>query len=266
MHNRHSLFLLFFISFIFSPKFASADEIRDWLKAAAVVFLAHETGHYTAGNGGNPSAVKPNNSSATEFSGGSLLLGFHSPAVGVPWSNTTSSAASFGYTMSGEFGLGYVLDHRSAPRQQDYGGVLREKNGKQVWEIPQPQYHNYLRDIKKWSNSVKRAEASVAGAGFAAQQSSIENANLPLPIFKKSLFLSGALQAGYPLYHFIFPNTGDIARMSMAAPEALIVGALIVSASSDFFRAEMEVPTKYRIGFLSDPRTGAVGLTFSGIF
>lgn len=250
------------------PRFAVAGEISDWLKAAAVVFLTHETGHYTAGNGGNPRAVQPI-SSWTEFSdpSGSLLLSFHSPANSMPWGHTTSGAASYGYTMSGEFGLGYLLDHRSAPKQQEYGGALQEKNGKYVWEIPQAQYNNYIKDFKKWSDGVKKAEASVAGAGFTAQQSSIENSTLPLPILKKALYLSGALQAGYPLFHYLFPgNTADIMRMAMAAPEELIVGALIASATSDFLRAEMDVPTKYRIGFLSDPRTGAVGLTFSGVF
>ena len=236
---------------------AHAGNLTDWVQAAAAVLLHHEAGHYNVGNG---------------------LVSDTSPAINDKtklWiGSPTNGSASTGFAMTGNYGLGYTIDVRNqptAPNAAVYPGAVNRDG---VIYMPQQSYNLWQADQAKydqalsfWWKGVARAEGATAGAGFAAQQAAIERSNLPLPVYKKALILSGVFQAGYVAYHYAsVGNTGDITRMRIAAPESLVVGALLISAASDMFRGDQETPSRYRIGFLSDVRTGAVGLNFSGIF
>lgn len=254
------------------PKPAKADEFGEWVQAAAAIFLRHESGHYISGNGGNPE-VQPVSPSYSSYAGDSLILIIGPstyPAAGMPTDSSLSGSASTGFFMSGRqgIGLGYQLSHRPEPDWRIYPEASQYfKNGRSFGTLPETAWQKYQVEYKKWVVDVNRKEASVAGAGFVAQQAAIENSNLTVPVLKKALKISGIFKAGYVAYHFLHrANTGDITRMSFAVPEQLVVGALLVSAGSDLLRGNMYEPTKTRIGFLSDFRSGAVGLTFSGVF
>lgn len=261
--GKRSAVCLALLAALTVPGAAVAGELGDWLKAAAAVFLQHEAGHYIVGSG---EQLQPQMYQYQGTDGGDLFLRFDSQSQG--------GSASRGFVMDGGIGLGYVLSTRPAPAAPDankYPGAF--VHNKQLY-LPQVSltawqrdYSSYQQSFAAWRADVIRSEGATAGAGFAAQQMAIENSSLPTPIYKKSLILSGLFQAGYVAYHYAHSsNTGDIKRMALAAPEPLVVGALLVSAASDAIRGSMAEPTRYRIGFLSDHRSGAVGLSFSGVF
>lgn len=263
------------IALVTLPRQAKADEIGEWLQAATAIFLRHESGHYISGNGGNP-AVQPDPPpvhTEASYAGDSLklIIGPSSyPATGMPTNSSLTGSSSTGFFMSGRqgIGLGYELSHRPKPDWRTYSETSQYlKNGKSFWALPETARQKYQVEYKKWVDDVNRKEASVAGAGFVAQQAAIENSNLTVPVLKKALKLSGFFKAGYVAYHYLHrANTGDITRMSYAVPEQLIVSALLISAGSDLLRGNMDNPTETKIGFLSDLRSGAVGLAFSGVF
>jgi hypothetical protein len=218
---------------------AHSGEFRDWVEAATAVLLHHEAGHFNEGQ----------------------------------------KMTSAGFILTGRNGLNYSLEERVAPEKPavgTYPGYYEVRRPDGVWQgvLPAAEFRRWEADMNQWRtaynawrNDVIRREGGVAGAGFVAQQHAIENNEMAVSMYKKGLMLSGLFQAGYVVYHYLDRgNSGDIARMSIAAPEQLIVGALLASAASDIARSIMEVPSKFKIGFLSDVRTGAVGLSFSGVF
>lgn len=210
----------------------SAGEISEWIKAAASVLLHHEAGHYVAGQ-------------------------------------------SAGFELSGKNGLTYNLTSVEIPAQpnaSDYSGytLVIKSDGSRVGYLPPDQYSRWQSDTASWAARVAnkyRLESAVAGAGFVSQQRAVESSNLPLSVYRKSLILSGVFQAGYIAYHYLDRgNYGDIARMRQTAPDALIITSLALSSFSDIYRGSQPQPPNLRLGFLSDTRTGAVGLTLSGVF
>lgn len=234
---RKIIMLALFTALVVPTK-SNAGELADWIKAAAAVLLHHEAGHYSTGR-----------------------------------------EANAGFALTGENGLSYELDLRAAPAYPDPSGydgyrAAREADGKMHIYLPMDQYLKWQndysvwqRDSDKWEAYARKKEAGVAGGGFVGQQRAIEEAGLPIPIYRKALVLSGVFQAGYILYHYAHAaNVGDITRMKMAAPEPLVVSSLALSALSDYYRGTQEEPSKLRLGFMSDPRSGAVGVSFSGVF
>lgn len=255
------------------PNPVSAGEYNEWFQAAVAIVLRHEAGHYISGNGGDvATASTPIALPTSAYSNNSLILTITPGGIGAlpTGPGAVSGGASTGFVMSGAqgVGLGYTLNYRAQPTPQSYPGALKNnEGGKTVWRLPQHSLVQYHLDYNLWSRDVKRKESSVAGAGFLAQQAAIENNDLPVRIHKKALVLSGVFQSGYVAYHYIHrQNTGDISRMAFATPEPLIVGSLLISAVSDLLRGSMDKPSQYRLAFNSDPRTGAVGLIFSGVY
>lgn len=211
---------------------ASAGEISEWIEAAASVLLHHEAGHYVAGQ-------------------------------------------SAGFVLSSKNGLTYNLTSVEIPAQpnaSDYSGytLIVKPDGSRVGYLPLDQYRRWQSDTAAWEAQTAnnyRMESAVAGAGFVSQQRAVESSNLPLSVYRKSLILSGVFQAGYIAYHYLDRgNYGDIARMRHTAPDALIITSLALSSLSDIYRGAQPQPPNLRLGFLSDTRTGAVGLTLSGAF
>ena len=226
--------ILTILFFVVTP--ANAGEISEWIKAAASVLLHHEAGHYVAGQ-------------------------------------------SAGFELSGKNGLTYNLTSIEIPAQPsaaNYSGytLVIKPDGSRVGYLPPDQYSRWQSDTASWETHYGRQaanryrlESGVGGAGFVAQQRAVESSNLSLPVYRKSLILSGVFQGGYIAYHYLDRgNYGDIARMRHTAPDALIITSLALSSLSDIYRGSQSQPPSLRLGFLSDVSTGAVGLTLSGAF
>jgi len=149
----------------------------------------------------------------------------------------TDLATGFRYTGGGSLGLAYSLNRPPGPKAE--------------------------------SRIVARVQqGAVAAGGFVGQQQAVEWADLPTPLYQKSLLLSGAFQAAYVVFDRLQPaNTGDIRRMSKSAPDHLVIGSVLVSSMSDLVRGYSgSRPAANRLGLFSDAPSGAVGLAFSGKF
>ncbi len=172
-----------------------------------------------------------------------------------------ASSTGLTWTYGGDR-IGIIPDYRV-----DYKPVPSYKEAaKRIVDGDQQKWTDFAKQRQAIINDNRRTSAEIGGAGFVAQQVAVES--LPDGPFKrKATILSGLLKAGYvPYYYSSSKDFGDIAHMSDVAPARLISAALAISALTDIWRAEQaKIPT-WRIDFLSDPRSGAVGLAYASSF
>jgi len=220
------------------PSSSHASELSEWLRAAAYVYISHEGGHQDRAT---------------------------AKGVSYEW-----SYAGGGFGFIPDWRIGYKPIPKMSSKVESEYQILKFVSLNKIASSPQIEaMRSDLNEfIQKQNDAVAdglRTQASIAGGGYAAQQKAVEE--LPDGEFKrKTIMLSAALKGLYVPWYFAQPGTGDIARLLPVAPFSLISSALLASATTDAWRASQDVIPNWRIDFLSDERSGAVGLALAGRF
>ena len=232
---RFTLTILTILS-LSSNCFASS-EASEWFRALGFVYLSHEAGHSLRAGGGEL---------ATWKSEGGLLPDYriaYRPVSTVDPKLVQSVSYGESINSTDKLSVNYLSSLKAK--------LAQEKAKQDV-----PLDYNL------------RLEASIAGGGYVSQQNSV-NALAEGDFKRKVTVLSGLLNAVYvpwSLWGTPAGYTGDIKRIEQSVPLDLIVTSLLVSATTDFWRAAQPTMPTWHVDVVSDPKSGAFGLAYAGVF
>ena len=236
------------------PTLSHAGEFSEWLSAGWFVYLRHEIGHQEIASSSGFTWTYTRDRMG-------IIPDYRVDYKPVPSYKEAAALAKRIADSDQQKWTVYLSQLKTMPKGNEissFAGKISDGD-QQEWADFKKQQQNIYEDNC-------RTSAEVGGAGFVAQQIAVES--LPDGPFKrKATILSGLLKAGYvPYYYSSTKDFGDIAHMSDVAPARLISTALLVSALTDIWRAEQAKIPAWRIDFLSDPRSGAVGLAYASSF
>jgi len=240
------------------PTAVQAGEFTEWVKAAAVVYLSHENGHQQR-----------------SASRADMTWSYKNGGVIPDYSITLGSLIPHVDTTEGDFDALRRMLEVIPPEKLNVSDEIKKRREILVQQIVvDMQADKATNDGIDLINQTiihnnNRLLGTIAGGGFVAQQEAIES--LPEGEFKrKTTVLSAVFKGSYVIYSKYWCNgidyTGDIVRMQRVAPVNLISTALMVSAITDYWRASQENMPTWRIDFVSEPNTGAVGLAYASRF